>query len=133
MVELPGIKESWSADERREFFRVEFRNAVKFRMIQENESALKLGTSEDISQSGLLFKTRVLPPLSSVLWMDLDLRTLKICQEIENRALVYENGLLGRVVRVEEDPEESKVYNVGVCFIRKDDPFSPKNLDKKPL
>lgn len=125
-----GDGKPWPADERREFFRVEYRNAVKFRQLQDPQNDLKLGTTENISQSGLLFKSRVLPPLSSILWMDLDLRTLKICQEIESRALVYDKGLLGRVVRVEEDPEETKVYNVGVCFIRKDESGIARNLDQ---
>ena len=108
-------------EEKREFFRVDFRQPVKFREFQREPSALTLGTSENISQSGLLFKTRTVPPLSTVLWMDVDIRTLRICQEIEKRALVEEQGLLGRVVRVEEDPDEANTYNVGVCFLRKSD------------
>lgn len=110
-----------SASDRREFFRMDFRQPVKFREFQRDESGPKLGTSENISQSGLLFKTRIVPPLSSILWMDVDIRTLRICQEIENRALVQDDGLLGRVVRVEEDPDETNTYNVGVCFLRKSD------------
>jgi len=108
-------------DDRREFFRIDFRNPVKFRQFDQSEISPKLGTTENISESGILFKARVFPPLSTVLWMDLDLRTLKICQEIESRAVVREKGILGRVVRVEEDPEERLSYNIGVCFLRRDD------------
>ena len=50
--------------------------------------------------------------------MNLDIRTLKICKEIEERALVLNNGLLGRVVRVEEDKNG---YSVGVCFLTQEE------------
>ena len=50
--------------------------------------------------------------------MNLDMRTLKICQEIESKALIFNNGVLGKVVRVEE--ESDNAYDVGVCFLRKD-------------
>lgn len=118
-----------SADDRREFFRMDFRQPVKFREFQRDANALKLGTGENISQSGILFKTRIVPPLSSVLWMDVDIRTLRICREIENRAVIEDRGLLGRVVRVEEDPEEANSYNVGVCFLRKSD--TAQNLPRR--
>lgn len=117
----PNPVKAESFDERREFFRIDFRNPVKFRHFEQSEAGPRLGTIENVSVSGILFKSRMLPPISTVLWMDLDLRTLKICQEIEALAVVREKGILGRVVRVEEDPEERLVYNIGVCFLRKDD------------
>ncbi|HTL70522.1 MAG TPA: PilZ domain-containing protein [Candidatus Eisenbacteria bacterium] len=111
---------------RREFFRIKFSTPLKFKSYTgkaEQRSALSLtnGTSQNVSQSGILFRTVEAPPeLSSILWMDVDLRTLKICQEIEDRALVFKNGLLGRVVRVEEESGLSQggpSYDVGVCFL----------------
>lgn len=108
-------------EERREFYRVDFRYPVKFRQVRDTGDNLRLGTCENISISGILFKTPIIPQLSSVLWMDVDFRTLKICREIEEEVLVHEEGLLGKVVRVEEDPEEKMLYNVGVCFLRKKD------------
>jgi len=48
------------------------------------------------------------------------MRTLKICQEIESRALIFNKGVLGKVVRVEEDTQRNNTYDVGVCFLRKD-------------
>ncbi len=112
-------------EERREFFRLDFRRPVKFREFQTKAApSLRLGTAENISQSGILFKTRVVPPLSSVLWMDVDLRTLRICREIEKSALIQDRGILGRVVRVEEDPDEAHTYDVGVCFLRKSEKIS---------
>jgi hypothetical protein len=79
------------------------------------------GTTRNISQNGVLFQTDDSPPqLSSIVWMSLDMRTLKICQEIESKALIFNNGVLGKVVRVEEDTQSDNTYDIGVCFLRKD-------------
>ena len=103
--------------DRREFFRVPFRNPLNYKAYTEKTAT---ATIENISQSGILFQTQEAPKLSSILWLSLDMRTLKICQEIESRALIFNNGVLGRVVRVEEDTESGTGYDVGVCFLKKD-------------
>ena len=114
--------------ERREFFRLKYNSPAKIRFYEtENlkkgvvSSNLQEADVDNISQNGVLFQTEKKPPqLSSLVWMDLDLRTLKICQEIESRALILNHGVLGKVVRVEEDPKSDKTYDIGVCFLRKD-------------
>ena len=108
--------------ERREFFRLNFTGPVQYKSYDGKQAKPQAteATSRNISQSGILFQTTSRPPaMSSILWLDLDLRTLKICQEIESRALIFNNGLLGRVVRVEEDPANANAYDVGVCFLTK--------------
>ena len=111
------------AQERRNFFRINFKTPLEFRTYgserpsRKTGDSLKPATSRNISQTGILFKIQENPPdLSSVLWMNMDIRTLHICQEIEKKAVTFNNGLLGKVVRVEEDPEDS-AYDVGVCFL----------------
>lgn len=106
-------------EERREFFRLKINNNVEIKTYDENGSrTTSYGRSENISQSGILFQTENDPPkVSSILWLGLDLRTLKICQEIESRALILNNGIFGKVVRVEEDADG---YDVGVCFLKKE-------------
>ncbi|MGH7198548.1 MAG: PilZ domain-containing protein [Candidatus Omnitrophota bacterium] len=112
------------AQERRDFFRINFKTPLEFRTYgserpsrkTENDSP-RPATSQNISQTGILFKTQSDPPdLSSILWMNMDIRTLHVCQEIEKRAVTFNQGLLGKVVRVEEDPEDG-AYDVGVCFL----------------
>ena len=111
---------------RREFFRLKFATPLRFKSYAMKNAAATLtqadaaGTSRNVSESGILFQTDNTPPqLSSILWLNLDIRTLKICQEIEDRALVFNNGLLGRVVRVEEDAKTNG-YDIGVCFLTQD-------------
>ena len=113
--------------ERREFFRLKFETPVKFKSYSAAKEQAKQaplsanGVSQNISQSGILFQTDAAPPqLSSILWMHLDIRTLKICQEIEKRAIIFNEGLLGKVVRVEEDPKNHTLYEIGVCFLTQD-------------
>ena len=107
-------------NEKREFFRLSFSSPLDFKSCSP-EDAAKEAAAKNISQSGVLFQIKKNPPaISSILWMNLDIRTLKICQEIENRALVFNNGLLGKVVRVEEDQVTGKAYDVGVCFLTRD-------------
>lgn len=110
-----------SSQDRREYFRVDFRRPVKFRMIEDGQEAgdLRLGTSANVSETGILFSSSVMPKIASILWMDMDMRTLKICKEIEKRAVFFQKGLLGRVVRLEEDPQ-TDTYNIGVCFVTQD-------------
>jgi hypothetical protein len=110
---------------KREFSRINIDQPVEFinftaRGQEHQRAALLEGTSKNISESGLLFHTEAKPPkISSIIWMNLDLNTIQICQEIENRALFFNNGVIGRVVRVEEDVRNN-VYDVGVCFVTKD-------------
>ena len=113
--------------QRREFFRLKFNSPLNFKSYDSRHSAssetqpkkIQTGVSQNISQTGILFQTQQTPPkISSIVWMSLDLRTLKICQEIEARALILNNGVLGRVVRVEEDPANSSAYDVGVVFLK---------------
>ena len=112
--------------ERREFYRINFTAPLNYksysavRSSSSKTAALSAATaiSQNISESGILFQTESNPPqLSSILWMDLDFRTLSICKEIEKRALIFNNGVLGRVVRVEEDTRDSSRYDIGVCFL----------------
>ena len=111
--------------ERREFFRIHYNQSFQYKAYRPDKapatrpSALQ-GVSRNISESGILFQTGGAPPeISSILWMTLDLRTLNICKEIETHALIFNNGLLGRVVRVEENPKTPNKYDVGVCFLTK--------------
>ena len=80
----------------------------------------KDGISKNISQAGLLFKVEKPIPLGSVIWLQLDYKTLEICREIEEGACFCKNGFLAKVVRVEENPGDG-MYSIGVCFLIKEE------------
>ncbi|MDD5156247.1 MAG: hypothetical protein PHF11_07195, partial [Candidatus Omnitrophica bacterium] len=54
-----------------------------------------------------------------------DKATLRICQELEKNCFIYQAGIIGKVVRVEN--REDATYNVGVQFItrREEKEFEP--------
>jgi len=114
MVDQKGKQ---SSDERRQFVRLNYRKPLKFRSVREKE--VSLGTTSNVSRSGILFESRVLPKISSILWMDLDMNTLDIAPEVKDHALAYDHGYLGRVVRIEENLSRNN-YNIGICFVTKD-------------
>ena len=126
ILPITMIPEQTPGQERREFFRVHFKQPLEFKSYSAQKSAIAAqapgqGVSQNISPSGILFRIENNPPeLSSILWMNLDIRTLSICKEIERRALIHNDGLLGRVVRVEEDSEKENAYDIGVCFLTQD-------------
>ncbi len=114
---------AYNEKERREFFRLNYKTPVEYKAYAQNRTAdtRQNGVSENISETGLLFQTEHTPPqVSSILWMNLDMRTLKICQEIESKCLIFNNGVLAKVVRVEEGSDDANAYDVGVCFLTKD-------------
>lgn len=108
--------------ERREFFRLNYTQPLQYKACQTNARGTVDGAGRNISQTGILFRTETRPPeISSLLWLNLDIRTLNICKEIEGKALIFNNGLIGKVVRVEEDAEGANSFDVGVCFLTKED------------
>ena len=114
--------------EKREFLRYDHGTPISFSMLnspKEKSFSADLidAISQNLSASGLLFVTKVqqVPDISSLLILDLDYRTASICQEIEKRALIVDNKILGRVVRIEDN--EDGTCGVGVAFVTKTDPL----------
>lgn len=115
--------------DKREFIRYSYSRPVNFKILvspKDKGSLSKLvgGISKNLSASGILFTSNHIPEISSVLALELDYRTTGICQEIEENALVIENKLIGKVVRIEEG-EDGK-FNIGVAFIKKSDQLPPE-------
>lgn len=117
-------------EDKREFFRVDYETPVKLK-VQGNEKFVTKSevVSQNISPSGILFRTdseSSIPPISSVVWVELDPKMLTICEEIEGDLVIHEGGVFGRVVRISEGvPGES--YDIGVCFLRR------QNLDDSQI
>lgn len=115
MTDFPGA-------DRREFFRYKHEKPVSFKIVgqpRENGAVSSLigAVSKNLSVSGILFTSKYLPEISSIIVLDLDYRTTQICREIEENALIVKDKLVGKVVRIEEN--ENGMYNVGVAFIKK--------------
>lgn len=127
--------QSIERESQRKFQRVEYTGPITFKSYspvseqfnyQEDFSAE--GASKNICPGGICFKSDRRPPKSSsVLWMNLDVKTVKaltLCLEAGQRPLAFENGLLGKIAHIEEDPE-SKAFSIGVSFVTKFDAALP--------
>lgn len=124
--------EDRSVAERREFLRYPFDKQVRCRVIStagiENPVSKVLDTvARNLSVSGVLFASTFVPALSSIVVLEMDYRTTRICQEIEESALIVKNRIIGKVVRIEDSGDG--VYGVGVAFIKKLSDL-PKNVEE---
>ncbi len=116
-----------SSKEKRRFLRVNYNKPLTYKIIsapkEDFASKFLTAISKNLSGSGILFVTNVakVPEIASVLVLDLDYSTANVCQEIENEAMILDNKLIGRVVRIEDN--ENDTCGVGVAFVRKSDPL----------
>lgn len=124
--------ENRSVAERREFLRHPFDKQVKCRVIsstgsQGPVSKMLDAVAKNLSVSGVLFASTFTPELSSIVVLEMDYRTTRICQEIEESALIVKNRIIGKVVRIEDTGDGT--YGIGVAFIKKDSDL-PKNVEE---
>lgn len=122
--------DNYKGAEKREFFRYRHEKPLSYNVISSSDdknivSKLIVAVSQNLSASGILFTTNFLPNISSLLVLDLDYRTTQICREIEDRALIINNRLLGKVVRIEDN--DNGTYSVGVAFVKKSEKL-PKDI-----
>jgi len=116
------MQEHYPGKEKREFFRYKHEKPVYYRNMgvpsRGGKCAKSLeAISKNLSASGLLFTTELVPELSSVVVIELDYRTSKICREIESKVMMLDNKIVGKVVRIEDAGEG--FYDIGVAFIKK--------------
>jgi c-di-GMP-binding flagellar brake protein YcgR len=105
----------YAGPERREFIRLDYVSPMGLKVCSiETISKLLSGYTSDISQAGLLCSVKEKVSQDDILWLSFDRSTLEFCRELEKRVLVYQNGVIGKVVRVELKDDN---YNVGVRFI----------------
>jgi len=124
------MTDEFHGKERREFLRYTHQEPVRYSVVnlkKDKTAVSKIidGVSKNLSASGILFTSKKAPDLPSIVILDLDYRTTRICQEIEEKALIVKDRLLGKVVRIED--KEGGLYDVGVAFIKKSDTL-PKNI-----
>ena len=113
---------------KRKFLRVAYDKALTYEVIDPSKekiaSNIITAISKNLSASGILFITNVtkVPEITSVLALDLDYSTANVCREIEEQALVLNDKIIGKVVRIEDN--EDNTCGVGVAFIKKSDPLT---------
>ena len=115
------MQKSFSGPDKRRFLRISYVTPVKYKIYPAKILSKTMGgISKNISQTGLLFKADKPVALSTVVWVNLDYKTLEICRELEENLYPEKDGFLARVVRIEENPTDN-TYNIGICFLLKEE------------
>jgi len=124
--------------EKRDFLRIDYNKPLTYRIIskpKDKDLASKFMTavSKNLSASGILFISNVakIPEIASLVVLDLDYRTAGVCQEIEDKALILDNKIIGRVVRIEDNEDDT--CGIGVAFIKRSEPMLPILKDIESL
>jgi c-di-GMP-binding flagellar brake protein YcgR len=110
------MQDSYPVSERREFARLPFSKPLAYKVCKkETLSMLLEGYTVNISSAGLLCTLKDKVNLEDILWLSFDKSILIICSEMEKKSLIYQNGVIGKVVRINES--ENQNYDVGIKFI----------------
>jgi hypothetical protein len=106
----------YKGQDRRSFLRLGF-NAPLACKVCKKETIDKLlkGYTSDISESGLFCCVSEKVSENDILWLSFDRTTLNICAELEKKAMIYQNGIVGKVVRVEAKQDGN--YDLGIQFL----------------
>jgi len=116
-------RDTYTGPERRKFIRLDYIAPLGCKICSEQTvNKLLQGYTANVSEAGLLCNIKERVKLNDILWLAFDRGALSICSDIERRALIYQNGVIGKVARIE--PKEDSSFNVGVNFITREE----KNL-----
>ena len=118
------MSDNFTRNEKRNFLRFDFEKPLHYSLVTSPKdknmfTSLVKAISKNLSSSGMLFisKADKVPEISSLIMLDIDYRTANVCQEIDQRAFIQNNKLLGRVVRIEDN--EDGTCGLGVAFVTK--------------
>ena len=114
------MKGVYQGRERRKFARLDYVTPFDCKVCKkETVSKLLAGYTADISQAGLLCNIKEKVKKEDILWLSFDRSTLAICEELEKKAFIYQNGVIGKVVRIL--PAAESGYQVGIQFITREE------------
>ncbi len=110
------MKKNYKGLERRKFLRLNFSAPLAYKVCKKKTvSKLLEGYTANISQSGLLCNVKSKVKKDDLLWLCFNRDVLKICADLEKSCLVYQNGIIGKVVRVKHKSKDR--YDVGIQFV----------------
>jgi hypothetical protein len=113
----------YNGPERRKFVRLDYVAPLACKVCKkETVSKLLEGYTANISQTGLLCNIKDKVKKDDLLWLSFDKDTLSICGEAEKRSLIYQNGVIGKVVRSQQKIDGT--YDIGIRFLTREE----KNL-----
>ena len=116
-------KDNYKGPERRQFVRLDYLVPLACKVCKKSTvSKILQGYTSNISQAGLMCNIKDKVKKDDILWLSFNRDILDFCEDLEKRSLVYQNGIIGKVLRTERKIDGS--YNVGIQFITREE----KNL-----
>jgi len=106
--------------ERRQFIRLDYTVPLSYKVCkQETVTRLLSGYTSNVSEAGLLCRIAQKVNIDDILWLVFDRGTLGICSELEKNALIYQSGVIGKVVRI--IPDDKGDFEVGIRFLTREE------------
>lgn len=113
-------KKVYKGPERRQFVRLDYATPLAYKICKKKTiSKLLQGYTANISQTGLLCNIKEKVKKDDILWISFDRAALCICEDVEKRSLIYQNGVIGKVARTVH--RSNGTYNVGIQFITREE------------
>ena len=110
------MNQEFKGEDRREFHRLDHKVPLVYKVCSEQTiSKLMHGYTSNVSQVGILCRLNEKVDIDCILWLVFDRDTLDICKELEANSLVHQRGILGKVVRIEDEVDGA--YDVGIRFL----------------
>ena len=116
-------KDNYKGPERRQFVRLDYVMPLAYKVCKKKTiSRLVQGYTSNVSTAGLLCNIKDNVKKNDILWISFDRDTLNFCRDLEKRSLIYQNGIIGKAMRIEH--RKDGTYDVGIQFITREE----KNL-----
>jgi c-di-GMP-binding flagellar brake protein YcgR len=116
-------KTAYKGRERRKFVRLDYLAPLAYKVCKKSTiSKILKGYTSNISQSGLLCNIRDRVKKNDIIWISFNRDMLGTCTDLETKSLIYQNGIIGKVIRTKHKRNGS--YDVGIQFITREE----KNL-----
>ena len=113
-------KRAYVGRDRREFTRLDFTTPLGCKVCKKQTVSKMLeGYTTNISPAGVLCNVQEKVKKNDIVWISFDRSTLSICEALEKRSFIYQNGIIGKVVRIK--PKKDNTYDVGVQFITREE------------
>ncbi len=107
---------NYKGSERRKFVRLNYLTPLAYKVCKKSTiTKLLNGYTSNISQSGLLCNIKDKVKKNDIMWISFNRDMLSICTDLEASSMIYQNGIIGKVIRTEH--KRNGTYDVGIQFI----------------
>ena len=118
------MNHNFPGPERRRFPRLDYVTPLAYKICKkETIDRLLDGYTTNVSQAGLMCTIKDKVHEEDILWLSFDRDTLTICHDMEKDSLIYQSGVIGKVMRIKHHDDGS--YSVGIQFITRQETHVP--------